>query len=205
MPENVEDRLARARSGDRSALSEILANFQPGLVRMVELRLDPGLRRRLEAEDVVQEALLEAAARFDEWCEQDRYPFRLWLRLLTGQALALARRRHLGTQMREAKRDVELGDERASVSAANIADALVASQTSPTRAARREESRNLVLLALEDLHELDREILSLRHFEDLSNEEAALELGIEPAAASKRFVRALQRLRPALKVLEPEE
>ncbi len=203
MVETGEQKLARARGGDRAALSELLADHHPGLLRMVELRLDPALRRRLDAEDVVQEAMIEAARRFVEWCEQDRYPFRLWLRLLTGQALAMARRRHLGARMREAKREVELVEERASVSAVHIADALVASQTSPTRAARREEARGILLLALEELDELDREILTLRHFEDLSNEEAAIELGIEPSAASKRFVRALQRLRPALKALEP--
>ncbi len=203
MQEAVEQKLARAKAGDRAALSEVLEEFQPGLLRMVGLRLDPSLRRRVEAEDIVQEALMEASRRFPEWCEQDRYPLRLWLRLLTAQALAAAQRKHLGTQKREVKREVGLGDDRPSVSAVNVADVLVASQTSPTQAARREEQRTMVLRALEELDELDREILALRHFEDLSNEEASAELGIEPAAASKRFVRALQRLRPALKALEP--
>jgi RNA polymerase sigma-70 factor (ECF subfamily) len=203
MEQALEQKLLRARDGDRAALSEILEEFQPGLLRMVNLRLEPLLRRRVEAEDIVQEALIEASRRFGEWCAQDRYPFRVWLRLVTAQALATAQRRHQGTQKRELKREVGLADERASVSAANVADVLVTSQTSPTQAAGREERRAIVLRALEELDDLDREILALRHFEDLSNEETAAELGIEPAAASKRFVRALQRLRPTLKALEP--
>jgi len=89
------------------------------------------------------------------------------------------------------------------MSAANAADRFVASATSPSQGAHREELRARVLAALEELDELDREIVALRHFEGLSNEEAAAELSIEPAAASKRFVRALLRLKPALEGLEP--
>jgi RNA polymerase sigma-70 factor (ECF subfamily) len=79
----------------------------------------------------------------------------------------------------------------------------VASQTSPSQAATREEAHGLLLRALGELDEMDREIVVLRNFEELSNEDAAIELGIEPAAASKRFARALLRLRPALRALEP--
>jgi RNA polymerase sigma-70 factor (ECF subfamily) len=108
---------------------------------------------------------------------------------------------HLGAQRRDAQREIGLDADRPSVSALNAADFLVGSQTSPTQAARREELRERVLAALQELEPLDREILALRHFEELSNEDAAAELGIEPSAASKRFVRALQRLRPALQSL----
>src|SRR5262249_27263536 len=92
-------------------------------------------------------------------------------------------------------------ESRPSVSAANAADAFIASATTPTQAVQREEVRARVLAVLEELDEVDREIVALRHFEGLSNREAATELGIEPAAASKRFARALVRLRPALQAL----
>ncbi len=107
--------------------------------------------------------------------------------------------------MRDALREAPSPESRPSVSAANAADAFVASATTPTQAVQREEVRARVLAALEELDEVDREIVALRHFEGLSNEEAAAELAIEPAAASKRFVRALVRLRPALQSLAPGE
>lgn len=202
-PEIPAELVPRARAGDAAALSELLALHERALLRMVELRFEPALRGRLEPADVVQEALLQAARRFPEWCAQTTYPLHVWLRLMTSQSLAEARRRHIGAQRRDAHRE-GMGPARGDVSSANAVDVLIASQTSPTQAARREETRTLVLAAVEQLDPLDREILSLRHFEELSNEDAALELGIEPAAASKRYVRALQRLRPALAALTGE-
>lgn len=203
VPPREAEFLARARDGDPAALSDLLAALAPGLLRMVQLRLEPGLRGRVEPADVVQEALLHATRRFPEWRAQDTYPFPVWLRLLAAQALAEARRRHLGAQKRAAQREVGRGVG-AGVSSVNAVDFLIASQTSPSLAAGREELRARVIAALEELDVLDREILALRHFEGLSNEDAALELGIEPSAASKRYVRALQRLRPALAALAGE-
>jgi RNA polymerase sigma-70 factor (ECF subfamily) len=199
-PPTTAELVARARAGDSAALSDLLALHESALLRMVELRFEPGLRSRLEPADVVQESLAQAARRFPEWKAQTSYPFHVWLRLLTSQALAEARRRHIRTQMRDAEREAAFAPA-ASVSSANAVDFLLASQTSPSEAARRAETRARVLEALEQLEPLDREILALRHFEGLSNEDAALELGIEQAAASKRYVRALQRLRPALAAL----
>ena len=193
--------LDRARNGDEGALSLVFAAHHARLVKMVELRLDASLRRRLDPSDIVQEAWLEVARRFSDWCAQDELPFHVWLRLITAQALAQSQRRHLAAHMRDALREVHARDSRPSISAANAADAFIASATSPTQAARREELRTRVLAALEELEELDRESVALRHFEGLSNDEAAAELAITPAAASKRFVRALVRLRPALKAL----
>ena len=201
----LDARLERARGGDNEALSEILAEQTPKLVRMVELRMSSQHRRRLGPEDIVQEALVDATRRFGEWCSQDRYPFRVWMRLLTTQALARSFRQHHQAQKRDADRDRELTPQRASVSAESVTDWLVSTGTSPTQAARRTEVRERVLAAVAELEELDREILALRHFEQLSNEDAAMELGIEPAAASKRFARALERLRPVLRVLKPDE
>jgi RNA polymerase sigma-70 factor (ECF subfamily) len=201
IPEHPAELVARARAGDAAALSDLLALHARALLRMIELRFEHGLRGRLEPADVVQEALAEAARRFPEWCAQTAYPFHVWLRLLTAQSLAEARRRHIGAQMRDARREVAAAPG-TGVSSAHVVDGLMASQTSPTQAARRAELRARVLAAVERLEPMDREILALRHFEGLSNEDAALELGIEPASASKRYVRALQRLRPALAALD---
>lgn len=202
--DSTDGLLVRAREGDRAAFSELLAQQAPGLERMIALRMDPGLGRRFEAADIVQEALTAATLRFGEWCAQERYPFTVWLRLLTAQALRTA----LRDQHRE-KRD--LGREQArprdrfAPTATRAAEWLISTHTSPTEAVSRTELRERVLAALEALDELDRDVLVLRYFEQLSNEDAAAELGIDPAAASKRFARALQRIRPMLRALSLED
>jgi len=198
-----EDLVTRAGRGDASALAPLFEAFRPRLLRMVNLRIDPGLSRRVDPADVVQEAWLEVARRFPRWAEEAKVPFHVWLRLVTAQTLAQVHRRHLGAHMRDALREVPAPETRLSVSATSFADAFAASATTPTQAVARGEIRARVLAALEDLDEVDREILALRHFEGLSNEETAFELGIEPAAASKRFTRALLRLKPALEGLAP--
>jgi len=204
MDESLEARwIESARLGDEQALSRLFEAHHARLMRMVELRLDARLRRRLDPADVVQEAWVEVLRRFGEWRTRDGLPFRVWLRLTTGQALVQAQRRHLGADRRSQRREEQGFASRSSVSAANAADAFMASATSPTQGAQREELRTLVLAALEELDEIDREIVALRHFEGLSNEDAAAELSIEPAAASKRYMRALLRLRPTLQALEP--
>jgi len=191
----------RARQGDRDALAEAFAAAEPKLVRMIDMRLDATLRRRLDPTDVVQEAWLEVGRRFPEWIANANVPLHVWVRLVTSQALATAQRRHLSAHMRDAMREVPTFDSRVSISSANAADLFVASATSPTQAVQRQEIRSMVLAALDELDEIDREIVALRHFEGLSNEETAAELAIAPAAASKRFVRALIRLKPVLQKL----
>jgi len=202
--ETLDDRLRRAREGDSNALSEVFAELTPELERMLRLRMDVAERRRFGPDDVLQEAFVEATRRFGEWCEQDRYPFRIWMRLLTTQSLGRVLRRHHGAQKRDARREHELHAFSARVSAESATDWLMATGTSPSQAASRAEVRARVLAALAQLDDTDREILTLRHFEQLSNEDAALELGLDPPAASKRFTRALQRLRPVLRELAPD-
>jgi RNA polymerase sigma-70 factor (ECF subfamily) len=197
----VQALLARARAGDQRALADLFDAFRERLVRMVELRLDTRLRRRLDPADVVQEAWLEVARRFPEWAEADSMPWHVWLRLTTAQALVHAQRRHFGVHLRDPRFEASRPGSRPSVTAAQAADALVDSATTPTQAARRSELRARVLEALESLDEIDREVVVLRHYEGLSNAEAAAELSIETAAASKRFTRALLRLQPALQAL----
>jgi RNA polymerase sigma-70 factor (ECF subfamily) len=202
MPEQPAlDLIARARRGDVPALTELFREHEPRLVRMVELRLDKSLRRRMDAADVVQDAWVEVVRRFDEWCRQDKLPLHVWLRLITSQSLAVAQRRHLAAHMRNAQRDAPQHVRPPNVSSASVADAFIDSATSPSQVAAREELRQRVRDAIEDLDDIDREIVAMRHFEGLSNEDTAAELDIEPSAASQRFMRALMRLRPALKEL----
>jgi RNA polymerase sigma-70 factor (ECF subfamily) len=198
---NTDHALELARTGDAAALSRLLSAYVPRLERMVALRMSAGERRHFDPSDIVQDALAEAARRFGEWCAHQRLPFHVWLRLVTAECLAKTERR-LHQQKRDIARARAFGSEPDAVTTSSAAEWLVSSHTSPTQAARRSELRELVQAALGELDELDREVLMLRQFEQLSNEEAAAELGIAPAAASKRFTRALQRIRHALRALE---
>src|SRR5438128_7706453 len=191
--------IERARAGDREALNTLFAQHRDRLRRMVEMRLDTRLQARLDASDVVQEAYVEVAERLEEYLRDPKLPLFLWLRLVVGERLLRLHRHHLGTQMRDAGREVSLyrGALPAASSAA-LAAQLLARHTSPTQAAVRAERLLRVQEALNSLEPIDREILSLRHFEQLSRAESARVLGIEEAAASKRYIRALGRLKDVL-------
>ena len=193
------DLIERARAGDREALNALLARHRDRLRRMVEMRLDTRLQARLDASDVVQEAYVDVAERLEEYLRDPKLPLFLWLRLVVGERLMRLHRHHLGTQMRDAGRVVSLyrGALPAASSAA-LAAQLLGRHTSPTQAVVRAERILRVQEALNTLDPLDREILSLRHFEELTAAEAAQVFGIEESAAAKRYIRALKRLKEIL-------
>ncbi len=186
----------RARAGDRDALAALFARHRPRLERGIAVRLDPHLRGRLDPEDVLQEAWLDMARRFDEWRDQPDLPLFVWMRFLTGQKLAELYRRH-GAQLRDVRREVPL-HAGPSASTASLAERLAGSFSSPSQGLARAELVSRVQEALEALSEVDREVLVLRHFEELTNNEVAAVLGITKAGASNRYVRALRRLKTAL-------
>jgi RNA polymerase sigma-70 factor (ECF subfamily) len=191
--------IARARAGDREALNALFARHRDRLRRMVEMRLDSRIQARIDASDVVQDAYVEVVERLDEYLRDPKLPLFLWLRLVVGERLMKLHRRHLGSQMRDARREVSLyrGALPAASSAA-LAAQLLGRHTSPTQAAIRAERILRVQDALNALDPLDREILSLRHFEELTAAEAAQILDIEESAAAKRYFRALIRLKKVL-------
>jgi RNA polymerase sigma-70 factor (ECF subfamily) len=191
--------LGRAAAGDAPALAELFERHRSRLEQMIRLRLDRRLQGRLDPADVLQEAYLEFARRFAEYAAHPTLPFYLWLRLLTGQKLAALHRHHLGAKMRNAGLEVSLhhGDlPRASL--ASLAELLMGRLTTASRAAIRAETQVRVQEALNSMDPIDREILVLRHFEMLSNEEAAQVLGLKRQAASNRHARALKRLKEIL-------
>ncbi len=191
--------LDRARAGDRVALNELLARHRPRLRRMVDLRLDRRLQARIDASDVIQDAYVEVARRLDEYLSEPSYPLFLWLRLIVGERLLKLHRHHLGTQMRDAGMEVSIyRGALPEASSAALAALLLGKHTSPTQAAVRAERMIRLQEALNTLDAMDREVLSLRHFEELSLAETALSLGIEESAAAKRYIRALKRLKATL-------
>lgn len=186
--EELEQRL---RAGDDAVLGQLLERFRERLQRMVHFRLDPRLVGRLDAEDVLQEAYIEAEKRLQAFRDDDK-PFLVWIRLMTQQTMIDLHRRHLGAAMRSAGREVK------APRSGTLSGFFVGHFTSPSQAALREELRQKVENALDSMDEIDREVLLLRHFEELSNKEAAAVLGIQENAASNRYVRALVRLKGIL-------
>jgi RNA polymerase sigma-70 factor (ECF subfamily) len=198
-PDKILALIQRAASGDAVALNELLECHRDRLKKMVRIRLNRRLQGRVDASDVIQDAYLEAARRLPEYLQQPRVPLFLWLRKITSHKLIDVHRRHLLAQARDPGLEVVLGrDDLPVASSDSLAEELLGRFTSPSEAVAREETRLAVQEALAKMSEIDREILSLRHFEDLSNVEAAQELGIEEKTASKRYVRALLRFETIL-------
>lgn len=192
------DVLVSLRAGGAGALAGFFAAHRARLRLAVSLRLDRRLQGRVDPSDVLQEAFLEAAARLGDFLREAKMGPYLWVRFLTMQQLQIARRRHLGTQARDAGRELSLEQACEEVSSEGLAACLVASDTSPTQAAELEERRACLERALARLGAPERELISLRHFEGLSNAEVAVILGVQPGAASQRYFRAMKRLREAL-------
>lgn len=191
--------LDRLKNGDDQALASLFARHRDRLLRMVEFRLDARLRGRTDAEDILQEAYLDAAKRMHHFAQDTSTSFFIWLRMVVTQTLIDVHRRHLGAQMRDVGREMRAGGgPHSQATSFSLAASLLGRFTSPTLAARRAEMAEQLRAALEDMDPIDREVLALRHFEELTNSEVAEELGIQQKAASIRYVRALRRLRELL-------
>lgn len=192
-------RLEQAAAGDEAAWQALVRRHHDRLRRMIALRLDPRLHGRLDPSDVLQETYLEAFAKLPEYLGRSDYPFFLWLRYLAGHKLGRAHRHHLGTQARDAGQEVSLyHGPMPGASSAMLAAQLLGHDTRPSEAAVRAERALRLQEALNGMDALDREVLALRHFEQLSRAEAAQVLGISEAAAAKRYLRALERLKEIL-------
>jgi RNA polymerase sigma-70 factor (ECF subfamily) len=199
--EVVAELLDRLKAGDQAALAELFARHKPRLRRMVEVRLDARLNGRVSPSDVLQEAYIDAVKRLRHFFDKPDESFFGWLRLVVGQRLADVHREHLGAAKRDAGQEVSMNRGVPAAGSACLAGFLVGDFTSPSHVAQRAEALAAVEAALEQLEPLDREVLALRHFEELSNNEVAEALGIQRAAASKRYVRALARLREVFESL----
>jgi RNA polymerase sigma-70 factor (ECF subfamily) len=196
--ESIELR-RRIEQGDESALIELFARHRDRLKRMVRLRLDRRLQGRIDPSDVLQEAFIDIARRAREYLAGPSMPAFLWLRWITGQKLVTLHRRHLGSKVRDVGLEVSL--HRGALPQANsvsLAAMLLGRLTSPTRAAQRAELQLRLQDALNAMDPIDCEILTLRHFEELNNNETAQVLGITKTAASNRYIRALKRLKDVL-------
>jgi RNA polymerase sigma-70 factor, ECF subfamily len=199
-PSETDGLLRRASEGDEAALAELFGRYRKRLRQMVRLRLDRRLQGRVDPSDVLQEAYLDLAQQFRSFLKRrEAMPFFLWLRLLTGQRLMRVHRRHLAASMRDAGREVSLHrGAMPQVSSESLAARLLGRFTSASEAAVRAERQLMLQRALNGMDPIDREVIALRHFEELGNSEAAQVLGLSRAAASNRYVRAMKRLQAVL-------
>ena len=193
------DLLARAAAGDQDALRQLFSRYRDRLKRMVHLRLSRRLSGRVDDSDVVQEALIEISKKLPEYVQAPELPLFLWLRHMTGLKLAEVHRRHLGTQLRDADREVSLHrGGLPEADSASLAAQLLGKLTTPSQAAIKAEQRIYVQEALNSMDPIDREVLALKHFEQLSTSEIAQVLGLSKAGAGSRYLRAIKRLRDIL-------
>ncbi len=180
-------------------LADLFAKHRERLKRMVKLRLDQRLQARVDPSDVVQETYLEAWKRLDDFLRKPTVPVFIWMRFLAGQKLCTLHRYHLGAQVRNARKEISLyrGPMPQATSEA-LAAQLLGQETSPSEAAIRAERKIQLQEALNRMDPTDREVLALRHFEQLSSAEVAQVLGIKDAAVRQRYFRALERLKRIL-------
>lgn len=190
-----DDLVERLRHGDEEAFVELFTRHRPRLKRILEFRMDRRLKGREDASDVLQEVFLDAQKRMRHFVAKPQLSFFVWLRQLTHQRLIDEHRRHVEARMRTARQEVSLQRPVASATSVSLSRALIAQLTSPSQQLEFAELVAQVAAALERLDPIDREVLALRHFEELKNSEVAQLLGIKQAAASNRYVRALTRLR----------
>ena len=184
--------LKQAAGGDQASWERVVAQQQDRLRRMVAFRMDSRLQGRIDPSDVLQETMLEAWQRLPEFVNDPAVPFFVWLRTLTQQRLGMLRRTHLERDKRTVNKEIQMPEnDNSSV----IAIALVDSAISPSQTIQRKELFEKVQGKLNTMEPLDREVLALRHFEQLGNAEVASVLGISEPAASLRYSRAIRRLK----------
>ncbi|HQX51526.1 MAG TPA: sigma-70 family RNA polymerase sigma factor [Planctomycetaceae bacterium] len=184
---------------DLALAGELFQKHWMRLEKMVRLRMDRRLRSRVDPSDVLQDTWLDCERRFAEYSANPAMPFFHWLRFLTAQRLVDLHRKHLGAAMRDAGQEVLLyAGALPTASSVSLAEQLIGRLTSASHVAYRAEIQIRIQEALNSMEAVDREILALRHFEMLTNEETAHTLGLRKNAASNRYIRALKRLRQIL-------
>ena len=189
-----------AVAADPAARGQALIPHRRRLKRMVALRLDRRLCGRVDPSDIIQDTYVQAVRRWHEYAADPSVPFYVWLRFLAAQRLHDEHRRHLGSQARDVRREIPwYGGPAPEASSACLAAHLAGRLTTPSEAATRAEQRERLEQALGQMEPLDREVLALRHFEQMTNGEVAAALSLDKSAASKRYVRALARLEEILR------
>jgi RNA polymerase sigma-70 factor (ECF subfamily) len=190
-----DELLQRMRDGSEAALAEVFSIYRQRLRRIIRFRLDHRLARRVSDSDVLQDTYLAAARRLEHFRKQPQMSPLLWFRLVAQQQLIDLHRQHLHAEMRDVRREVSIEQPAASLhTSLALAAQLVGQATAVSEIVARAERIQRLEQTLNRMDPMDREVIALRHFEELSNIETAAVLGIQHSAASKRYLRAMSRL-----------
>lgn len=177
-------------------MADLYSQYRPQLERMVDFRMDRRLLGRVDAADILQDSYIEIARRVDSFLKDPQVSFFVWTRQITWQTLMMTHRSHLGAKKRDVRQEVRWhGNGFGDGTSVSLASRLVGDVTSPSQGVIRDEQATRLRTALESMDSIDREVLALRHFEQLSNKEVAEVLNLGKTAASNRYVRALERLK----------
>ncbi len=203
--ERTRELVGLAIQGDRGALDRLLAPHRDRLRRMVAARIDPRLATRVDPSDVVQETLAEASRQLADYAERRTLPFYVWLRELAWKRLVGLYRFHVLAQRRSVEREqaewIGLSDD----SAMGLAKQLAARVSSPSERLAQAELKDRLHSALAQLSLQDREIIVMRHLEQLQVDEIAAILNISSSAVKMRRMRAFERLRSILTADDSED
>jgi RNA polymerase sigma-70 factor, ECF subfamily len=201
----TEELLNQAKQGDAGAVERLLDVHREPLRRMIHLRLDPALAARVDASDIVQDVLLEAHRRLQDYLRKPAMPFHLWLRHIAKDHIIDAHRHERQAQRRSVDREQALPAARADESSYEWAAVFLDQEMTPASAAMRHELERKVQSAIAQLGDDDREVILMRYVEQLPNQDVAAALGLTEAAASMRCLRAVRRLQALLLGKEAEE
>jgi RNA polymerase sigma-70 factor, ECF subfamily len=182
--------LQQVRAGRGGAFEQLFDRHRAYLTRVIGLRLDGRIRSRVDPSDVVQETYVEALRRFSGYVQHPPLPFRLWLRQIACDQSLKARRRHRKTARRTVDRELSL-PERSSLL---LARQLHGGEATPSEQLKQAEAADRIREAVEQLPEHERDVVVMRHYEELSNQEIATVLQVKAATVSKRHGRAMLRL-----------
>lgn len=197
--ENTAELLKNVKEGDSQAVERLLTRHRDSLHRMIQLRLDQRIKQRIDVSDVVQDVLIEANRRLRDYLENPVMAFHLWIRQIAKDRLIDAHRRHRVSAKRSIDREQGMIVHGAiDQSSIELVGQLIDPQMTPAAAANQRELATHVEAAIARLGDTDREIVLMRHYEQLSNSEIASTLGLSEPAASMRYLRAIRRLRELL-------
>ncbi|MCA9230495.1 MAG: sigma-70 family RNA polymerase sigma factor [Planctomycetales bacterium] len=201
--ENTEQLLASARQGEPEAVNQLLERHRESVRRMIDLRMDQMLKRRVDASDIVQDVMIEANRRLQAYLQDPVLPFHLWLRQMAKDRLIDAHRRHRGAARRSLDREQPVVAQFTGESSLDLLAQLRDQELTPAAAATWNELQRRFEAACQQLDPQDQEIVLMRHFEHLTNAEAATVLNLSPQAASMRYLRAMRRLREVIQDVDP--
>src|SRR5204863_1576986 len=201
--EKTQDLLADAKGGDQEAVNRLMDRHRDSLRRMVQLRLDQRIQKRIDVSDIVQDVLVEANRRLQDYLATPVMPYHLWLRQIAQDRIIDAHRRHRASAKRSVDKErplaVPAADDHSTI---QLAAQLAGHEITPATAAAQAEMAKVVEAAIAKLPDQDCEIIIMRHYEQLSNQEIAQALDLTEPAASMRYLRALRRLKEL--IVNPE-